>query len=122
MHFKFLTPANLPCVNKITSGTMFKCYCRVITVPAWKNAVSQRLYCFSARVPDWNKRNEMTKVLPKVKTPKEVGIEIYESAKKHYEEFTGLPKIEAAQEEVYKIQVGIRGSHMKIILMKSTFF
>lgn len=55
--------------------------------------------------PEWNRKNRITKVLARVDKPKDYAMEIYRTLKGHYDEVTGMPKIEAAQQSVYDIEV-----------------
>lgn len=66
----------------------------------------------SSSSPDWNtRRNRLTKVLPKIDRPKDYAVGAYVTLKGHYDEFTGMPRIEAAQQAVYDIEVIINPDH-----------
>lgn len=50
---------------------------------------------------EWNNNSQLKKV-PK---PKDYALDLYKQAKGHYDEFTGMPRIEAAQRKVFIVQV-----------------
>lgn len=59
-----------------------------------------------AESPEWNRKNKVTRVLAKIDKPKDYALQWYSTLKGHYDEMTGMTKIEAAQQAVYDIEVG----------------
>lgn len=63
--------------------------------------------------PEWNRKNKLTKVLPKINKPKDYALGIYTTLKGHYDEMTGMPRIEAAQQSVVEIEVSGRNGFFR---------